>query len=110
MARSPRVPWKRQNPRKRAGQATKHLTAAEKSAAKARAKRAGRHYPNLVDNMAAAAKKGAKTKTSGRKRAAKASTSRSASKQTTARKSNKPAGTRKHAGRKSAKAPAKQKT
>src|ERR1700760_3921957 len=71
MARSPRVPWKRPNPRKRAGKATKHLTPAEKSAAKARAARAGRSYPNLVDNMRAAAKKGTKTKTSGRKRAAK---------------------------------------
>ncbi len=104
MARSPRVPWKRPNPRKRAGKATKHLTAAEKSAAKTRAKRAGRHYPNLVDNMAVAAKKGAKTKTSGRKRAAKASTSRSASKRTTARKSSKTSHPRKRASRKTAKA------
>jgi len=39
MARSPRVPWKRPDPRKRAGKAAKHLTAAEKSAAKTRAKR-----------------------------------------------------------------------
>lgn len=32
----------------------KHLTAAKKARAKAAAKRGGRHYPNLVDNMRAA--------------------------------------------------------
>ena len=89
MARSPRTPWKRSNPRKRAGKATKHLTTAEKSAAKARAKRAGRRYPNLVDNMAIAAKKGTKTKTSGRKRAAKASGKQAPAKRSPARKSTK---------------------
>jgi hypothetical protein len=30
------------------------LTASQKAAAKARAKKAGRPYPNLIDNMAAA--------------------------------------------------------
>jgi hypothetical protein len=44
-------PWKRANPRKRAGSAPKHLSPAKKSAAKALAKRAGRPYPNLVDNI-----------------------------------------------------------
>jgi len=46
-------PWDRPNPR------SKHtkLTDAEKSAAKARAKRAGRVYPNLVDNMHVAAER-----------------------------------------------------
>jgi hypothetical protein len=91
MARTPRTPWQRPNPRKRAGKASKHLTAAEKSAAKARAARAGRHYPNLVDNMAVAAKKRTKTKTSGRKRAASKTAAkapaRSAAKPSTARKS-----------------------
>lgn len=33
------------------------LTAVEKASAKARAKRAGRPYPNLIDNMRAARKK-----------------------------------------------------
>lgn len=33
------------------------LSAKKKSAAKARAKAAGRPYPNLIDNMAAAKKK-----------------------------------------------------
>jgi hypothetical protein len=74
MAKSSRAPWQRSNPRKRAGKATKHLTSAEKSAAKARAKRAGRPYPNLVDNMRAAAKKktaSKKRKTSAAKRPAR---------------------------------------
>lgn len=59
-----RAPWKRANPRKRAGKASKHLTPKQKSAAKARARRAGRRYPNLVDNMRMAAKKTSKAKTS----------------------------------------------
>ena len=36
---------------------SKKLTPAKKSAAKAAAKKAGRPYPNLVDNMRAARKK-----------------------------------------------------
>jgi hypothetical protein len=96
MARSPCVPWERQNPRKRAGKAAKQLTPAEKSAAKASAKRAGRNYPNLIDNMAVAAKKGARTRTSGRKRAAKSLGARSASKPTTAGKRSASSRTRKH--------------
>ena len=36
----------------------KHLTAKQKSSAKAAARAAGRPYPNLVDNAAAARKKG----------------------------------------------------
>src|ERR1700712_1788966 len=72
MARSPRAPWKRPNPRKRAGKKSTHLSPAKKAAAKARARRAGRSYPNLVDNMrmAAKTKKSAKKKRAGRKRAA----------------------------------------
>ena len=97
MARSPRTPWQRPNPRKRAGKATKHLTPAEKSAAKARAARAGRSYPNLVDNMAVAAKKGASTntKTGGRKRkaskktASKKPASKKPAKSSTARSTSK---------------------
>ncbi len=80
MARTPRAPWSKANPRKRAGKASTHLTPAEKATAKARARRAGRRYPNLVDNMRVLAKKAAKTKTSGRKRAAKSKTGKSASK------------------------------
>ncbi|UFW46880.1 MULTISPECIES: DUF6321 domain-containing protein [Bradyrhizobium] len=83
MARSPRAPWKRPNPRKRAGKASKHLTPAQKSAAKTRARRAGRRYPNLVDNMRMAAKKtskSSKAKTSAKKRSTKKSRKRTAKK------------------------------
>jgi hypothetical protein len=45
--------WETKNPKKKS---TK-LTPVKKSAAKARAKAAGRPYPNLIDNMAVARKK-----------------------------------------------------
>ncbi len=45
--------WETENPKKR----SKKLTPAQKSAAKKRAKAAGRKYPNLVDNAAVAKKK-----------------------------------------------------
>src|ERR1700744_1851764 len=81
MARAPRSPWKRSNPRLRAGKTSKHLSPAKKTAAKARAKRAGRRYPNLVDNMrmASKAKKTTKKK-SAKKRVTKAARKRSAAK------------------------------
>ena len=40
--------WEKKSPKKR----STPLTAAQKKAAKARAKKAGRPYPNLVDNAA----------------------------------------------------------
>jgi len=45
--------WETKNPKKKS---TK-LTPAKKAAAKARAKAAGRPYPNAVDNIAVARKK-----------------------------------------------------
>jgi hypothetical protein len=45
--------WDKKNPKK----TSTKLTPAQKSAAKAKAKAAGRPYPNLVDNAAAARKK-----------------------------------------------------
>jgi hypothetical protein len=45
--------WDKPNPKK----TSKSLTPAQKSAAKARAKKAGRTYPNLVDNVAVARRK-----------------------------------------------------
>ncbi|SCB49774.1 hypothetical protein GA0061099_1011153 [Bradyrhizobium yuanmingense] len=87
MAKTARTPWKRTNPRKRAGKASKHLSAAQKSAAKARARRAGRRYPNLVDNMRMAAKKkSAKTKSSKKTSKSKASKAKS---KTSAKKTRK---------------------
>lgn len=55
---SKKPPWKKQNPRKRTGRKSRTLTAAQKKAAQARAARAGRRYPNLVDNMWAAQRGG----------------------------------------------------
>lgn len=77
MARTPRAPWKRSNPRKRAGKTSKHLSPAQKSAAKARARRAGRRYPNLVDNMRTAAKKKTAKKKSSKAKTSKAKSKRS---------------------------------
>lgn len=56
-----KAPWERPNPKGR--RHSKALDADQKSTAKASAARAGRRYPNLVDNMNAAKKK-AKTKRS----------------------------------------------
>jgi hypothetical protein len=42
--------WDKKNPKK----TSKKLTSSQKTAAKARAKKAGRPYPNLVDNAAVA--------------------------------------------------------
>lgn len=47
-------PWNKTNPKK----TSTPLTPAQKSAAMAAAKKAGRPYPNLIDNMNAAKKKG----------------------------------------------------
>jgi hypothetical protein len=41
--------WERPNPKKK----SKPLTASQKAKAKATAKKAGRRYPNLIDNMRA---------------------------------------------------------
>lgn len=40
-------PWEKRNPRKQ----SKRLTPKAKASAKSRAKRAGRKYPNFIDNM-----------------------------------------------------------
>ncbi|QUS40945.1 hypothetical protein RPMA_20450 [Tardiphaga alba] len=86
-----KAPWKRANPRKRAGKASKHLTPAKKAAAKARAKRAGRPYPNLVDNMnmAKSAKKKTAKKTA--KKAAKKTVKKKSSKKSTKKAAKKTA-------------------
>ncbi|QOZ78258.1 hypothetical protein XH83_24215 [Bradyrhizobium sp. CCBAU 53351] len=98
MAKSTRAPWERSNPRKRAGKSSKHLSPAQKSAAKARAHRAGRRYPNLVDNMRMAAKKKSSKKKSSKKtsksKASKAKSTTSAKK--TRKRNAKKAKSRKH--------------
>jgi hypothetical protein len=45
--------WDTKNPKKK----SKILTPAQKASAKAKAKAAGRPYPNLIDNAAASRKK-----------------------------------------------------
>jgi hypothetical protein len=93
MARSSKAPWDRPNPRKRAKKASTHLTPKEESAARARARRAGRRYPNLVDNMRMAAKKNTK-KAKAKKRTRKSPKRRAAAKKTARKRS---AGARKKA-------------
>lgn len=51
MAAAKTPPWKRKRP---TGTPGTKLSDADKARARARAKRAGRRYPNLVDNMWAA--------------------------------------------------------
>lgn len=49
-----KAPWKKPNPKK-AGE-HKKLSPAQKATAMQNAKKAGRPYPNLIDNMKVAAK------------------------------------------------------
>lgn len=49
----PKAFWDTPNPKKK----SKKLSSAQKKAAKARAKKAGRPYPNLIDNAAVSRKK-----------------------------------------------------
>jgi hypothetical protein len=64
-------PWKKASPKTKSGKASRKLTPAQISAAKQRAKKAGRPYPNLVDNMREAAE--AKKKPRARKSTSKQS-------------------------------------
>ena len=52
-----KAPWKKANPRKKAGKKSKKLSPTQKASAKRSAKKAGRKYPSLVDNMRAASKR-----------------------------------------------------
>jgi hypothetical protein len=98
-----KAPWKRSNPRKRGGSASKHLSPAKKAAAKASAKRAGRPYPNLVDNMRMAkksktAKKSAKKTVKKTAKKAAKKTVKKAVKKTTTKKTAKAKKAKKKAG------------
>jgi hypothetical protein len=57
MQKTRKPPWKKSNPRKSSGRRSTKLTAEQKAAARARAAKAGRHYPNLIDNMWAATRR-----------------------------------------------------
>lgn len=59
-SKTKKAPWEKKNPKK--GAAKKKLTEKQKDEARARAKKAGRPYPNLVDNMAVARKSSGKPK------------------------------------------------
>ena len=50
-----RKPWEKPKPKKARGKSTK-LTPSQKAEAKRSADKAGREYPNLVDNMRVAAR------------------------------------------------------
>ena len=64
-SKAKKAPWDKENPKQAKGKAPKKLSTSEKSEAKTRAKKAGRPYPNLVDNMAVAKKKSGNKKKSG---------------------------------------------
>src|ERR1700712_745044 len=87
MAGTPRAPWKRPNPRKGAGKASKHLSPGKKAAARASARRAGRPYPNLVDNMRMASKTGSKKKAAKKRTGRKGAARKKAAKKSSRKKS-----------------------
>jgi hypothetical protein len=66
---------------------SKHLTPAKKAAAKSRARKAGRRYPNLVDNMRAASTSKVSKKKSARKTSKKRVGRKRAAHKTVAKKS-----------------------
>ena len=85
MATAKMPPWKRPRP---AGK-RKPLTASQKSAARRSAAKAGRRYPNLVDNMLVARKRsdaGAGRKATKKTATKKAAAKKSAAKKTAAKK------------------------
>ena len=81
------APWDRDNPRKAAkakgakgAKTSKRLTPAQRAEAKARARHAGRPYPNLVDNMAVARKHKAGTSAKRAKKSAQTAKARKSAK------------------------------
>jgi hypothetical protein len=78
------APWERPAPKKVTKRPTKHLSPAQKEHAAQRAKRAGRSYPNLVDNMHEA-----EAAASPRKKAGKKASKKAAKRTTTRKKASK---------------------
>lgn len=76
--------WDRPAPKK---VGTTHLDSEHRAKARKRAQRAGRHYPNMVDNMHEAA-----DQKSGRRKAAKKTTRRRVAKKTAAKRSTRKSG------------------
>lgn len=105
-----KAPWDKGNPKARSGQPTQHLTPQQKATAKRAAKKAGRPYPNLVDNMHAAAdaKKPAAKKAAAKKAAAKkAPAKKAAAKKAAAKSAPAKKAAAKRSGTAAKKAPAK---
>ncbi|TAA23286.1 hypothetical protein [Pseudoxanthomonas winnipegensis] len=73
-----KAPWKKANPARKS--ASKTLSSGQKAQAKSRAKKAGRPYPNLVDNMAVAKKTTKKAAKQATKKAAKKAAKKTAKK------------------------------
>lgn len=90
-ARARQAPWEHEAPVKSARKKPKTLTPAQKAHAKQRARKAGRPYPNLVDNMhevaSAQPNKRAPRKKATTRRGSSAQSSEPASKRTPANKS-----------------------
>lgn len=103
---SAKAPWGRANPKESSGQPARHLSPQQKASAKRAAKKAGRPYPNLVDNMhaAEAGKKAPAKKAAAKKAAAKKTAAKSAAKTTAKSTAAKKAPAKKAAAKK---APAK---
>ena len=103
---SAKAPWDRANPKESSGQPARHLSPQQKASAKRAAKKAGRPYPNLVDNMhaAEAGKKAPAKKAAAKKAAAKKTAAKSAAKTTAKSTAAKKAPAKKAAAKK---APAK---
>jgi hypothetical protein len=97
--------WDRPAPKKVARRGTTHLTEQQKEHAKRRAQRAGRNYPNLVDNIHEAAEAHPKSRKAAPKKARQAPKARKAAKTrgdaSTAARRGKRATTRKAAARRS---------
>ncbi len=79
MASTKKEPWEKERPAK----PVKHLSSAQKTKARASAKKSGRATPSLVDNMNAAKKKPAAKTTTAKKSTAKKTTAKKSTKKRT---------------------------
>ncbi len=79
MASTTKEPWEKKRPAK----PVKHLSSAQKTKARASAKKSGRATPSLVDNMNAAKKKPAAKTTTAKKSTAKKTTAKKSTKKRT---------------------------
>ena len=85
---SSKAPWDKPNPKAAKGRSRK-LSPSQKAGAKRSAKKAGRPYPSLVDNMNAAKKSGSKKSGAKKSAAKKSSTKKSATRKSSGKKARK---------------------